>query len=107
MRLTLCGLMLNAETFTRIISTALLMAFCSGMGLLTLSLLYSTASSSGTCEHRPIILESAKGTTKAACQASTCKGSPHQLALSDRCPRAVPPLPWQQQMPAIELGLTV
>ena len=34
---------------TRIMSTALVMAFSSGMGRLTLSLLYSTASSSGTC----------------------------------------------------------
>ena len=42
-----CGEM----SVTRIISTALLMAFSSGMGLLTLSLLYSTASSSGTCTH--------------------------------------------------------
>lgn len=37
---------------TRIISTALLMAFSSGMGRLTLSLLYSTASSSGTCSQQ-------------------------------------------------------
>ena len=112
MQLNLYGVVLNAETVTLIISTALLMAFSSGMGLLTLSLLYSTASSSGTCVHRRRASVEAKGTDQAACQASTSQGSPCQIALAeialaDRCRRALPPLAWQQQMAALNSGLTI